>query len=74
MKEVLKPRHKGNYRTRSNHVDFLEHGVDDIHGSAGFVQTTARLWNDSPMSVKEATTISLAKKEIRRFVRDKIPI
>ena len=74
MKEVLKPRYKGNYRTRSNHVDFLELGVDDIHGSAGFVQTTARLWKDSPMSVKEATTISLAKKEIRRIVRDKIPI
>ena len=74
MKEVLQLRHKGNYRTRINHVDFLDLGVDDIYGSCGFVKTTAKLWNESPMSVKEATTISLAKKEIRRFVMEKIPI
>lgn len=74
MREVLKLRHRGNYRTRNNHVDFLEPGVDDIYGSAGFVQTTAKLWNASPMSVKEAPTINLAKKEIRKFVTEKIPI
>ena len=72
MREVLKLRHRGNYRTRNNHVDFLEPGVDDIYGSAGFVQTTAKLWNASPMSVKEAPTISLAKKEIRNFVTEKM--
>ena len=74
MKEVLKLRHKGNYRTRINHVDFLDPGVNDIHGSAGFVHTTAKLWNESPMLVKEAPTIGIAKREIRKFVKDKIPI
>ena len=74
MNEVLQLRYKGSYRTRTNHVDFLEPGVDDIYGSAGFVHTTAKLWNESPLSVKEATTISLAKSEIRKYVMEKIPI
>ena len=74
MKEVLKLRPKGNYRTRINHVDFLDSGVEDIYGSTGFVQTTAKLWNVSPLSVKEAPTISLAKKEIRKYIIEKIPI
>ena len=74
MNEVLQLRHKGSYRTRTNHVDFLESGVDDIYGSAGFVHTTAKLWNESPLSVKEATSINSAKREIRKFVIEKIPI
>ena len=74
MKEVLKLRHKGNYNTRTNHVDFLDPGVGDIHGSAGFVHTTAKLWNKAPLSVKEAHTLSSAKKEIRNFVKNEIPI
>ena len=74
MKDVLKLRHKGNYNTRTNHVDYLDPGVSDIHGSAGFVQTTAKLWNKAPLSVKEAHTLSSAKKEIRNFVKIEIPI
>ena len=74
MRDVIKLRPKGNYNTRMNKVEFLDTGVDDIHGSAGFVQTTAKLWNAAPISVKEALTISLAKKEIRKFVLEKIPI
>ena len=71
MKDILKLRNKGNYNTRSNNVDYLDTGVED--GSAGFVNITAKLWNKSPNSVKEAPTISLAKKE-RRFVTEEIPI
>ena len=74
MKEVLKLRPKGNCRTKIKHLDFLDSGVDDICGSAGFVHTTAKLWNVSPLSVKDDPTISLAKREIRRFVMEKIPI
>ena len=66
MKEVLKLRPKGNYRTKIKHVDFLDSGVDDICEFAGFVHTTAKLWNVSPFSLKDAPTISLAKKEIRK--------
>ena len=72
MKEVLKLRHKGNYNTRTNHVDFLDPGVSDIHGSAGFVHTTAKLWNKAPLSVKDAQSLSLAKQEIRNFVKNEI--
>ena len=74
MNEVLQLRNKGNYRTRTNHVNFLETGVDDTYGSASFVHTTAKLWNESPLSVKEATNIHSAKREIRKFVLEKIPI
>ena len=74
MNEVLHLRHKGTYRTRQNHVNFLETGVDDIYGSAGFVNTTAKLWNKSPDLVKEAKSLSQAKREIRRFVTEEIPI
>ena len=74
MKDVLKLRPKGNYNTRSNHIDFLDAGVNDIYGSAGFVSTTAKLWNKSPVSVKEAQTLNSAKIEIRNFVKNDIPI
>ena len=74
MKDILKLRHKSSYNTRSNHVEYLDTGVEDIYGSAGFVNTTAKLWNKSPNSVKEAPSISIAKKEIREFVMENIPI
>ena len=74
MTELLHLRHKGAYRTRQNHINFLETGVEDIYGSAGFVNTTARLWNKSPDSVKEAKTLSQAKREIRKFVIEEIPV
>ena len=74
MKDVLKLRHKGSYNTRSNQVNYLEAGVEDVYGSAGFVKTTAKLWNKSPNSVKEAPSISSAKTEIRRFVKEAIPL
>ena len=74
MKDTLKLWHKGSYNTRTNHVNFLDTGVEDIYGSAGFVSSTAKLWNKSPDSVKEAPSLSSAKKEIRRFVKEEIPI
>ena len=74
MKDVLKIRPKSNYNTRRNHVNFLETGAEDIYGSAGFVNTTAKLWNKSPDSVKEATSLSQAKREIRTFVIEEIPL
>ena len=64
---------KGNYNTRLNNVDLLDTGVDDLYGSAGFVHATAKLWNKAPMSVKEASSLSLAKREIRKFVEEEIP-
>ena len=74
LKDILKLRHEGSYNTRSSQVDFLDTGVEDMYGSAGFVNQTAKLWNKSPNSIKEAQTLSLAKSEIRKFVIEKIPI
>ena len=74
MKEVLHLRPKGTYNTRQNHIDFLQTGVDDIYGSAGFVHTTAKLWNKAPESVKLAPSLKLAKEKIKQFVREEIPI
>ena len=48
-------------------------GVDDLYGSAGFVQATAKLWNKAPLSVKEASSLNVAKREIRKFVEEEIP-
>ena len=56
-------------------MDFLDTGVEDIYGSvAGFVNLTAKLWNKPPISVKEAPSLSLANQDIRKFVKEKIPI
>ena len=55
-------------------MDFLDTGVEDMYGSAGFVNLTAKLWNKSPNSIKEAQTLSLAKVEIRKFVKEMIPL
>ena len=73
MKDVLHLRPKGNYNTRLNNVDLLDTGVEDIYGSAGFVNATAKLWNKAPKSVKEASSLCVAKREIRKFVEEKIP-
>ena len=71
---LLHLRPKRNYRTRQNLIDFFDTGVNDIYGSAGFVHTTARLWNKAPLTVKEATFINIVKIEIRKFVMDEIPM
>ena len=52
MGSILKLRYKGSYNTRSNQVDFLDTGVEDIYGSAGFVNLTAKLWNKSPINLQ----------------------
>ena len=74
MREVLHLRPKGNYNTRQNQIDLLDTGVDDIYGSAGFVKTTAKLWNKAPMSIKLASSLDQAKERIKQFVREEIPI
>ena len=45
-----------------------------IYGSAGFVKTTAKLWNKAPMSIKLASSLDQAKERIKKFVREEIPI
>ena len=73
MRDVLHLRPKGNYNTRLNQVDLLDTGVEDLHGSASFVHATAKLWNKAPLSIKEASSFNVAKREIRKFVEEKIP-
>ena len=71
---VLQLRPKSNYNTRQNQMDLLDPGVDDIYGSAGFVNTTAKLWNKAPISVKLASSLDQAKQKIKQFVREEIPL
>ena len=73
LKEVLHLRPKGNYNTRLNNVDLLDTGVEDLYGSAGFAHATAKLWNKAPASIKDAPSISIAKREIRKWVEEEIP-
>ena len=67
LKDTLKKRQKGTYATRSSNEEFFERGVDDLHGSAGFVNPTAKIWNEAPKAVKSA------KRHIRNFVKE-LPI
>ena len=57
------------YSTRSKNQDLFERGVDDIHGSVGFVNPTARIWNQAPEEIKTAETINEAKRHIRNYVK-----
>ena len=72
--ETLVKQSKSGYATRSNDVVLFDLGANDIHGSTGFVNTTAKLWNRSPVEIKKASTLDQAKREIRKFVKNYIPI
>ena len=69
LNNILKKRFKSSYSTRNKNQDFFERGVDDLHGSASFVNPTARIWNAAPSTVTHAETESQARKAIRNFVQ-----
>ena len=69
LNDILTKKMKGPYSTRSNSQDLFERGVDDLHGSAGFVNPTARIWNIAPEEVKNANSLSEVKRHIRNFVK-----
>ena len=69
LNDILKKKRKGPYSTRSNDKDLFERGVEDLHGSADFVNPTARIWNEAPDEIKNATRLSEAKRCIRNFVK-----
>ena len=70
MSNLLKLRKKGVYPTRGNAVDHFDPGVDCRNISSGtFVNQTARIWNQAPNTIKTATSLVIAKREIRAYVR-----
>ena len=69
LNDTLKRRYKSSYSTRSKDQDLFERGVDDIHGSVGFVNPTARIRNQAPEEIKTAETINEAKRHIRNYVK-----
>ena len=69
LNDILKRRHKSSYSTRSKDQDLFERGVNDIHGSAGFVNPTARIWNKAPEDIRTAGTLTEAKRHIRKYVK-----
>ena len=66
MKDTLKVRRKGAYKTRSSGMIFLDYGDDGQH--TGFANPTSRIWNKASNKVKQAESLYQAKKSIREFV------
>ena len=73
MSEILTKKNKLQYSTRSNDQTFLQSGMENRFSSASFRKKTAQIWNEAPREVKEAKTITQAKKAIRTFVQ-RLPI
>ena len=72
MKDTLKIRKRGGYKTRSSEMVFLDHGDDGLH--TGFANPTSKIWNKAPSKVKKADSLYQAKKSIREYVVESIPI
>ena len=51
---------------------FLDHGDDGLH--TGFANPTSKIWNKAPSKVKKADSLYQAKKSIREYVVESIPI
>ena len=69
LNDTLKKRHKSSYQTRSQQQDYFERGVLDLHGSVGFVNSTAKIWNSAPDKIKTASSLPEARRNIRAFVK-----
>ena len=68
LNDTLKKRSESSYSTRANNQDFFERGVDDLQGSVGFVNSTARIWNQAPEEIRCAKTLEEARRHIRKYV------
>ena len=73
LNDTLKKRHKSSYQTRSQQQDFFERGVPDLHGSVGFVNTTAKIWNSASEEIRTSASLSEARRHIRNYVK-KLPL
>ena len=51
---------------------FLDHGDDGQH--TGFANPTSKIWNKAPRQVKQAESLHQAKKSIREYAVESIPI
>ena len=69
LNDTLKKRVKNSYSTRTQNQDFFERGVNDLKGSVGFVNSTARIWNQAPEEIRCAKTLTEAKRHIRNYVK-----
>ena len=68
--EVLRLKKKSEHMcTRSNKQDLFETSQPNKFANASFAQKTSQIWNECPKSVKEAKSLTLAKKAIRQFVK-----
>ena len=73
MRDTLKVRQKGAYTTsRSSDLVLLDHGEDGLHTS--IVNPTSKIWNKAARDLKQADTLDQAKKSIRNYVIEKIPM
>ena len=57
LQDALVIQRKGAYQTRRNDMTHFDRGVDDLHGSTSFVNTTAKIWNIAPDEIKKSASI-----------------
>ena len=70
LQDTLTRRRKGAYPTRESETTLFEPGDDNRITSAGsFVNQTARIWNQAPISIKNSSTLEQAKRQIRSYVK-----
>ena len=70
LQDTLSQRKKGGYSTRGSETISFDPGVDGRSISSGtFVHQTAKLWNQAPRSIKTASSLEIAKREIRTHVK-----
>ena len=70
LQDTLKRRRKGAYPTRGSETTLFEPGDDNRITSAGsFVNQTAKIWNQAPISIKNSSTLEQAKRQIRSYVK-----
>ena len=70
LQDTLSLRKKGGNPTRVSETVSFDPGVDcRITSSGTFVHQTAKLWNQAPKSIKTASSLEIAKREIRAYVK-----
>ena len=70
LKDTLEIKEKSKHmETRSNKQTLLITGERDKFTNGSFIHLTAQIWNSAPLSVKDSTKLSQAKRAIRCFVR-----
>ena len=68
MSIIIKERKKRRLRTgQTTSMRDMEEGGKYKNSQASFARDTGQIWNQAPKAIKEAKTLSAAKKEIKKY-------